>query len=212
MTLLQSIEKLMSAGGPIMWLLLGCCLLIWFLLAYRALQARAHRFVAPDALCALAGAARAGDHAAASQVRGAQRAMLEAAARPKPEEVEQALEIAVRTGMAKIAPPRDVTRCLIKIAPLLGLFGTVSGMIQVFAAIRLVGTSEPALLAGGISQALLTTQLGLLIAVPGLYGEGRLRRWEERLLHRLEESYLVLLQWIRETAAAPAGDSGEPGS
>jgi len=52
------------------------------------------------------------------------------------------------------------------IAPLLGLLGTVAGMIETFQAITLFGTGDPKLLSSGISQALVTTELGLVVAIP----------------------------------------------
>ena len=52
------------------------------------------------------------------------------------------------------------------IAPLAGLLGTVTGMIVTFQMITLYGTGDPKLMAGGISQALVTTVLGLLVAIP----------------------------------------------
>ena len=52
------------------------------------------------------------------------------------------------------------------VSPLLGLLGTVIGMIETFQAITLFGTGDPKLMAGGISQALVTTVLGLLVAIP----------------------------------------------
>ncbi len=52
------------------------------------------------------------------------------------------------------------------VAPLMGLLGTVTGMIQTFQAITLFGTGDPTLMAGGISQALVTTVLGLAVAIP----------------------------------------------
>tara|TARA_B100000945_G_scaffold104653_1_gene82843 strand:+ start:5886 stop:7208 length:1323 start_codon:yes stop_codon:yes gene_type:complete len=57
------------------------------------------------------------------------------------------------------------------VAPLLGLLGTVIGMIETFQAITLFGTGDPKQMAGGISQALITTMLGLMVAAPllGLY-------------------------------------------
>ncbi|MFT7561451.1 MAG: biopolymer transport protein ExbB [Flavobacteriales bacterium] len=54
------------------------------------------------------------------------------------------------------------------IAPLLGLLGTVVGMIRVFAALNLEGTGNPAVLAGGISEALMTTAAGLTVAIPAM--------------------------------------------
>ena len=52
------------------------------------------------------------------------------------------------------------------IAPLLGLLGTVTGMIKTFQAMMIYGTGDPQLMAGGISEALVTTMLGLIAAIP----------------------------------------------
>ncbi|MGD8637210.1 MAG: MotA/TolQ/ExbB proton channel family protein, partial [Gammaproteobacteria bacterium] len=57
-------------------------------------------------------------------------------------------------------------KVLAAVAPLLGLLGTVTGMIATFQAITLFGTGDPKLMAGGISQALVTTVLGLCVAIP----------------------------------------------
>ena len=57
-------------------------------------------------------------------------------------------------------------KLLSSVAPLLGLLGTVTGMIVTFQQITLYGTGDPKLMAGGISQALVTTVLGLLVAIP----------------------------------------------
>ncbi len=65
---------------------------------------------------------------------------------------------------------------LTTIAPLLGLLGTVTGMIQTFDAVATVGGNTGVRVADGISQALITTQFGLVIAVPGVFGIARLQR------------------------------------
>jgi biopolymer transport protein ExbB len=52
------------------------------------------------------------------------------------------------------------------LSPLMGLLGTVTGMIQTFQSIMLYGAGDPKLMAGGISQALVTTMLGLIVAIP----------------------------------------------
>ena len=57
-------------------------------------------------------------------------------------------------------------KLLAAVAPLLGLLGTVIGMIGTFQAITLFGTGDPKIMAGGISQALVTTVLGLVVAIP----------------------------------------------
>ncbi len=80
------------------------------------------------------------------------------------------------------------------ISPLLGLLGTVIGMIKVFSAITLVGVGDPAVLAGGISEALITTAAGLSVAIPSLmfhrYFTGRV----ERLVVAMEEESLKMVE------------------
>lgn len=69
-----------------------------------------------------------------------------------------------------------VLAALTAVAPLLGLLGTVAGMIGTFDAVALVGGDTGARVAAGISQALITTQFGLVVAVPGVFGLARLQR------------------------------------
>ena len=76
---------------------------------------------------------------------------------------------------------------LASIAPLLGLLGTVQGMISTFDAISIYGTGNPRALANGIAEALITTQSGLFVSIPGLFMAGFLRRRIFRISQRLEE-------------------------
>ena len=76
---------------------------------------------------------------------------------------------------------------LASIAPLLGLLGTVQGMISTFDAISVYGTGNPKALANGIAEALITTQSGLFVSIPGLFMAGFLRRRIFRISQRLEE-------------------------
>ncbi|MBD3222489.1 MotA/TolQ/ExbB proton channel family protein [bacterium] len=77
---------------------------------------------------------------------------------------------------------------LAAVAPLLGLLGTVIGMIETFQVISDFGTGNARALAGGISVALVTTQTGLLVAIPGLLVGNRLRNRAEQLRVRLAET------------------------
>jgi biopolymer transport protein ExbB len=78
------------------------------------------------------------------------------------------------------------------IAPLLGLLGTVSGMIKTFSAIAEFGTGNARALAAGISEALITTQTGLIIAVPGLFLASFLIRRSDELMERMRRFCLRL--------------------
>ena len=74
---------------------------------------------------------------------------------------------------------------LAAVAPLLGLLGTVTGMIGTFDVLAVFGTGNAKAMAGGISEALITTQTGLLVAIPGLYMKGFLERRARNLRQRI---------------------------
>jgi biopolymer transport protein ExbB len=81
---------------------------------------------------------------------------------------------------------------LATIAPLLGLLGTVGGMIKTFSVISEFGTGNARALASGISEALITTQTGLVVAVPGLFMASFLTRRSDELLERIQRFCLRL--------------------
>jgi len=80
------------------------------------------------------------------------------------------------------------------ITPLLGLLGTVIGMIKVFTAIRLEGTGNAAVLAGGISEALITTAAGLTVAIPSLFFYRFFQRRVDELVIYMEQEALKLVE------------------
>ncbi|NCC25026.1 MAG: MotA/TolQ/ExbB proton channel family protein [Deltaproteobacteria bacterium] len=86
----------------------------------------------------------------------------------------------------------SVIATLAAVAPLFGLLGTVTGMITTFDVISLFGTGNAKAMAGGISEALITTQSGLLAAIPGLFMSVFLYRRATRLQGRLDETISVL--------------------
>ena len=78
-------------------------------------------------------------------------------------------------------------------SPLLGLLGTVFGMIQVFSAITIHGNSNPSILAGGIAQALITTAAGLSVAIPALIFHRYFRGKIDALVLKMEEEALKMV-------------------
>ncbi len=87
-----------------------------------------------------------------------------------PEADTEALELhlteAILGEVPKLGRSLSIIKVISVVAPLMGLLGTVSGMINTFQAITLFGTGDPKLMAGGISTALVTTVLGLVVAIP----------------------------------------------
>lgn len=92
------------------------------------------------------------------------------------------------------------------ITPLLGLLGTVIGMVKVFAAITSHGVGNPAVLAGGISEALITTAAGLSVAIPALIGYRYLRGRVDSLVVNMEKEAMKLLESIHAERATSQTD------
>lgn len=88
------------------------------------------------------------------------------------------------------------------ISPLIGLLGTVVGMVRVFAAITANGVGNPTVLADGISQALVTTAAGLSVAIPALIGYRYLRNHVDSLVVDMEQEATKLVDAI-ESAKRP---------
>lgn len=85
------------------------------------------------------------------------------------ENIELLIDEAVIREVPKLETGQSLVKLLAAVAPLLGLLGTVTGMIATFQSISLFGTGDPKLMAAGISQALVTTMLGLIVAIPLLF-------------------------------------------
>lgn len=103
----------------------------------------------------------------------------------------ETLELKIDEAILKEMPPLERFLTMIKlisaIAPLMGLLGTVTGMINTFQSMTLFGTGDPKLMAGGISQALVTTVLGIVVALPMLFLHSIVNGMSQRVVHTLEE-------------------------
>ncbi len=97
------------------------------------------------------------------------------------------------------------------ITPLLGLLGTVVGMIDVFSAIMIQGTGNTGVLAGGISKALMTTAAGLTVAIPALFFHRFLLRRIDELVIAMEQEATKLVEVVQGNRDADAASpSAEP--
>ncbi|MDJ0653869.1 MAG: MotA/TolQ/ExbB proton channel family protein [Xanthomonadales bacterium] len=104
---------------------------------------------------------------------------------------QDAIEVKLGEAILKEMPKlqRGITflKIISVVAPLMGLLGTVTGMIKTFQAITLFGTGDPKLMAGGISQALMTTVLGLCVAIPTVLLHTIVHGRSRRVIHVLQE-------------------------
>lgn len=113
---------------------------------------------------------------------------------------EKALEEVFSAEVPKIESGLTWVSVFAATAPLLGLLGTVMGMIELFDVITMHGTSDPKLLAGGISIALVTTEAGLIVAIPLQLLHTFLANRADALRGRMEKAGLAVLNalWIKE--------------
>lgn len=116
------------------------------------------------------------------------------------ETLEQKASEALLQSMPSLERSNAILNVLVTVAPLLGLLGTVTGMISTFDVITVHGTGNPRLLSQGISEALITTELGLTVAIPLLLAKSFFARWSARLL---EQSQLRALQMLDILSGAP---------
>lgn len=103
----------------------------------------------------------------------------------------ETLELKLNEAVLKEIPGLEAYQGALKIiaavAPLMGLLGTVTGMIMTFQAITIFGAGDPKAMAGGISSALITTVLGLLVAIPTVLLHTMVASRSKRIIHILEE-------------------------
>ena len=164
----HALLDLMSAGGVVMWLLAALCVLFWTLVLERFWYTHRHfprwakeRRDAWEALNLDAGTNTNWPHA----VRAAWLA--------------QARE--------QLITPLSVTRTLVAMFPLLGLLGTVTGMVAVFEVLAVSGGGNPRAMAGGVWQATLPTLAGMVLAIGGLFILARLERNARRAIGQLAD-------------------------
>ncbi|MDQ7090159.1 MAG: MotA/TolQ/ExbB proton channel family protein [Methylococcales bacterium] len=107
--------------------------------------------------------------------------------------LELLLDEAITREIPALEKGLPMIKLLAAVAPLLGLLGTVTGMIATFQAISLFGTGDPKLMANGISQALVTTMLGLCIAIPLLFLHSIVAARSRTLIQILDEQTAGIL-------------------
>ena len=116
-----------------------------------------------------------------------------------PAEIRRSIEEAGRHVVHELEKFLNALGTIAAITPLLGLLGTVIGMIKVFAAITAVGVGNPQILAGGISEALITTAAGLSVGIPSLMFHRYFKGKINELTVDMEQHALRLLNLIERS-------------
>lgn len=125
------------------------------------------------------------------------------------QDIEAQLHEAVLREIPRLSRGQTLLKLLAGVTPLLGLLGTVTGMIVTFQAISLFGTGDPRLMADGISQALMTTILGLGVAIPLLFLHSGVLSRGRALIQILDEESAGLI--VRGQQAPWTGKPDAPG-
>ena len=115
------------------------------------------------------------------------------------EDMENALQEAILNEVPRLERFLSTLGMLAAIAPLLGLLGTVTGMINTFHVITYYGTGDPRMMSGGISEALVTTMLGLGVAIPLMLAHTLLSRRVETIIGQMEEKAVSFVNQVFKT-------------
>lgn len=210
-TLMQHLAK----GGAIGMVILVLGLAALGAAAFKAREIFGFRVVEPDQMDGILDDLVRGDQAAAvekaREVEGVAGEMLSIGvenAKEKREILEELLFekiLQVRPVLERFLPLLAITAAA---APLLGLLGTVTGMIKTFQLLTIFGTGDAKSLSSGISEALVTTELGLIVAIPALILHGALSRMAKHKLGVLEQLSMAFVNGVesirqtREKSAA----------
>ncbi len=166
---LEALRDFLETGGPVLLVILATALLLWTLIIerYWFLRLTWPRRLEQTMASWEARADRHGWHA--QRIR---------------EALLSELSLQLRQRLLLI-------RALVALCPLLGLLGTVWGMVQVFDTLAVTGSGNPRLMASGISMATIPTMAGMVVAISGLYFSSRLKTHAERR-ERLAADRLLL--------------------
>jgi biopolymer transport protein ExbB len=202
-----SIVEQFEAGGPIVWPILGLAVAALLIVVTRIIflnriHANTDRFMGE-----VNEMAAKGDWAAAEDLVERNRtrkspviSVIQAglAVRNEDRETQESvLQEAILHQLPRVEKGLSVLAVLGAVAPLLGLLGTVTGMINTFRVITLFGTGDPKLMSGGISEALVTTELGLAVAIPIMLLHTFLSRRADHIVGDMEEKAVQMTNIIQ---------------
>ena len=192
---------LIAQGGPIMMALIICSILSLAIIIERLFFLRSNRILQVSKLVEIEVSIKNNDLKLAldwakkentPMLRVAKVALINAD-KPKAE-LKSIIEEAGRMEVPILEKYLSGLHTIAVISPLLGLLGTVLGMIQVFSKIVETGTKDPSILAGGISQALLTTAAGLTVAIPTLVFFNLISKMIDNLVSKMEYQSITLYE------------------
>jgi biopolymer transport protein ExbB len=201
----KGVVDTINDGGTIGWIIVALGLLALLFVVLRALFLRAAGANTDRVLAAVTPMVqqRRFDDAiaAAKRHKGSSARVVTAALRNidrDPAHLEDIVSESILHESGRLNRFGAIILVIAAVAPLLGLLGTVTGMIETFDIITDFGTGDPKLLSGGIAVALVTTQLGLIVAIPALLLGNLLSGWAERIKDEMEQAALRVTNLAKE--------------
>ncbi len=195
----RSLADELRAGGPVMIPILALAMLGLIVAAWKAIRLYRTPAICGAHVQTFINALAEDRNKALDQARSwrgpAGRLLAQAAnhaGRPR-EQVEEILHETILAEMPALESRLSLLSVGAAVAPLLGLLGTVTGMIHTFRLISIFGTGDARMLSGGISEALVTTEAGLVVAIPLLLGHALLSRRVRAIADGLEQAALAIL-------------------
>jgi biopolymer transport protein ExbB len=192
--------ELVKAGGWLMWPIIACSVIAMAIILERLWAYRRQRVLPPNLVAQIWKLYQSKQLTAAhiTTVRKSSplgRVLAAGLAnRNHPRDVmKEAIEEEGRQVVHELERYLNTLGTIATISPLLGLLGTVIGMIKVFTAITSAGVGNPAVLAGGISEALITTAAGLSVAIPAVIFHRYLSGRVDKIVVRMEEQSLKMV-------------------
>lgn len=192
----------MRAGGPIVWPIVGLAVVALLITTIRVFSLRRIHANTDRLMEEVQQFAAKGEWEAAEEMvvrykrnKSPVLAVIKAglAVRSKDRETQESvLQEAILHELPRVEAGLSVLAILGAVAPLLGLLGTVTGMINTFRVITLFGTGDPKLMSGGISEALVTTELGLMVAIPIMLAHTFLSRRSDHIIGDMEQKAVQL--------------------
>ena len=199
-----------AQGGVLMAPIAACSVLAVWVIVDRAFHLRRSKVMEPEIVAVIDSLEEPGDIPLARSIcdkhpgpfAAIVRVALDHRERPR-EELRELIEDQGRQEVAGLERGLGLLETVAAIAPLLGLLGTVFGMIQVFEVVSLQGVGQAQSLSGGIAQALITTAAGLSIGIPALVAYNYFSGKAERLVLDMEAHTNRLVQKILRFQRVP---------
>jgi len=186
--------ELFQAGGPIMWPILLLSIAALTIIVERALALRPEKVLPATLLTALRSEQASLEMSTVGDSPLGQVVAAALAHRSRGRDVlKEAVEDTGRHVAHELERHLNLLGTIAAVSPLLGLLGTVIGIITAFSAITHTGVGDPKALSGGIGQALVSTAAGLIVAIPSLMGYRYLRGHVDALVVEMEKAALGLI-------------------